>query len=106
MEESAFVGRKRSGWREQIQLQASAVQTPAAVLFAPLMIRSTKLPAETVTLPVAVHDEFVVAEQESVVFAMLPGVPSRSVTVIVPPCSEKTFRVVAVQPAGTHVRTA
>ena len=69
-------------------MQVSAVHTPAGVLLAPLMLKSTKLPAETVTLPVSVHDEFVVAEQKSAVSAMLPGVPARNVTVIVCPCCE------------------
>ena len=37
---------------------------------------------------------------------MLPGVPSRSVTVSVFAVSrENTFSCVAVQPAGTHVNT-
>ena len=37
--------------------------------------------------------------------AILPGVPSRSVTVIVLDCREKTLNCVAEQPAGTHVST-
>src|SRR5208283_3025155 len=106
MEWLAFGAGKMADRCEENQLQVSAVQTPAGVLFAPLMIRSTKLPAGTVSLPVAEHELPVVAEQvRSVLLVMLPGVPIRSVTVIVPPCSEKTLSAVAVQPVGTHVRT-
>jgi hypothetical protein len=59
-----------------------------------------------VTFPVAVHAAPDATEQASVVFAILPGVPSRSVTLIVFDCREKTFICVAEHPAGTHVNTA
>jgi hypothetical protein len=89
MEESACGVRTKACWRGEDQLHASAVQTPAAVLFATGMYRSTKLPAGTVTLPVAVHDAPVATEQESDVVAMLAGVaPTRRVTVIVLICCE------------------
>jgi hypothetical protein len=39
------------------------------------------------------------------VFAILPGVPVRRVTVTVFVCREKTLSAVAVHPAGTHVST-
>jgi hypothetical protein len=71
-------------------LQVSAVQTAAGLLSAPLMLRSTKLPAETATLPVTEHGvPIVTEEQTSVVSAMLEGAgPTRSVTVIALVCSE------------------
>jgi hypothetical protein len=52
-----------------------------------------------------VHEESEVAVQAIVVFAMLPGVPCRSVTVTVLACCENTLNCVAVQPFGTHVST-
>jgi hypothetical protein len=39
------------------------------------------------------------------VSAIFPGVPCRSVTVIVLDCREKTLNCVAEQPAGTQVST-
>jgi hypothetical protein len=75
-------------------------------LFAPLSTRSTKPPAGTASLPVAEQELPVVAVQvRSALLTIFPGVPMRSVAVIVPPCSENTFRAVAVHPAGTHVST-
>jgi hypothetical protein len=50
----------------------------------PDTLKSTKFPGDTVTFPDAVHADPDATEQASVVFAMLPGVPCRSVTVIVP----------------------
>jgi hypothetical protein len=86
-----YGGKKRAGWRKQNQLQVSAVQTPAGVLFALLISRSTKSPTGTETLPVTGHvppDPFGIAVQVSAVVVMLPGVPTRSDTVIVCPCWE------------------
>ena len=89
-------------------MQASAVQMPGDDgPFAPVMLRSTKLLAG-MTTPGTVHDAPGgpgATEQVSAVFAMLPGVPKRNVTVTVCACCEKTFSCVAVHPAGTHVRT-
>ena len=87
------------------QLQLNAVQTPAAVPPSPVTLKSTKLPAATGTLPVAVQLAPVDTVQASSVLTMLPGVPCRNVTVIVLACSENTVSVVAVQPEGTHVST-
>ena len=85
-------------------MQARAVQTPAGVPLAPLMLRSTKLPAATGTPPETVQDAPGAVEQESVVVAMLPGeTPVRRVTAMVFVCCEKTVSVVAVHPDGTHV---
>jgi hypothetical protein len=36
---------------------------------------------------------------------MLPGVPCRSITLIVFDCRENTLNCEAVHPAGTHVNT-
>ena len=69
------------------------------------MIRSTKFPAPTATLPVTVHAAPEVTVQAIVVSAMVVGVPCRKVTVIVPDCCENTLKLVAVQPVGTHVNT-
>jgi hypothetical protein len=53
-----------------------------------------------------VHEDPGVTEHASGVFAILPGVPSRSVTVIVFAVSrENTLNCVAEQPAGTQVKT-
>jgi hypothetical protein len=68
-------------WR---QLHINDTQTPAAVPLAPDTPKSTKFPGATVTFPDAVHADPDATEQASVVFAMLPGVPCRSVTVIAP----------------------
>jgi hypothetical protein len=87
------------------QLQASTVHTPSAVPPAPLTLKSTKFPAATATLPVTVHEESVATVQAIVVFAILPGVPCRSVTVTVLDCCENTLNCVTVQPFGTHVNT-
>jgi hypothetical protein len=56
-------------------------------------------------LPDAAHVPPGATEQLSVVFAILPGVPVRNVTVTVLVRCERTFSVVAVHPAGTHVST-
>ena len=85
-------------------MHASAVQTLADVPSAPLIPRSTKEPAEMVTLPVAVQDIPGGAVQASVVLVRLPEEPVRSVTVIGLACCDKTFNVVAVHPNGTQVR--
>jgi hypothetical protein len=69
------------------------------------MLKSTKFPAAIVTFPLTVHDEPGATEHASAVLAILPGIPSRSVTLIVFDCRENTFNCVAVQPAGTHVNT-
>jgi hypothetical protein len=88
---AGYGGRKRACWREENQLQVSAVQTPAAVPFAPEMCRSTKLPASIVT-PVAGHvppDPFGAAEHMSVLSVTVDGVdPTLSATVIVLVCCE------------------
>src|ERR1039458_6374781 len=90
----------------ELQSHATAVQTAAATLFAPVMTKSTKSPAGTASLPVAEQELPVAAVQvRSALLTMFPGVPMRSVTAIVPPCCENTFRAVAVHPAGTHVST-
>jgi hypothetical protein len=69
------------------------------------MMRSTKLPAEIVTLPVTEQDApFATAEQTNAVLAMLAGAaPERRVTVMGPSCSEKTLSPEAVQAVGTQV---
>jgi hypothetical protein len=69
------------------------------------MSMSTKFPDAIVTFPVTVHDEPGATEHASAVLAILPGVPSLSVTLIAFDCRENTFNCVAVQPAGTHVNT-
>ena len=88
-------------------MQASAVHTPAAFTLAPVMLRSTKLPAAIATEPVAGHDPPPPddAEHDSEVSTMLPEGPARSVTVIVCCCCEKTYSAVAVHPVGTQVKT-
>jgi hypothetical protein len=87
-------------------LQASAIHTPVGLLLAPDTLKSTKSPAATVTFPDTVHEAPGLTEHTSDVFAMLPGVPSRSVTVSVFAASrENTLNCVAEQPAGTHVNT-
>src|SRR5947209_14388203 len=87
------------------QLQPSAVHTPAAVPLAPDTLRSTNSPAPTVTLPVAVQAAPDAAEHVRAVSAILPGVPIRSITVMLFDCREKTLNCVAAHPAGTHVST-
>ena len=87
------------------QLQANAIQTPAAVPLAPVTLKSTKFPAATVTFPDAVHAAPGATEHTNAVSAILPGVPCRSVTLIVFDCRENTLNCVAEQPAGTHVNT-
>lgn len=47
--------------------------------------------------------EFVVAVHAIVVFAIDPGIPCRSVTVIAFACIEYIVSFVAVHPPGTHV---
>ncbi len=86
-------------------MHARAVHTPAATPFAPLIFRSTKFPLPIATLPVAVQLEFDVAVQARTVFAIAPGTPCRSVTVIAFACWEYIVSFVAVHPAGTHVST-
>ena len=105
MQWSALGAAKLADRLGEIQLQVSAVQTAAGLLSAPLILRSTKLPAETVMLPDAEQELPVVTEEQtSVVSAMLEGDgPTRSVTVIDCPAREKTFSAVAVHPAGTQV---
>jgi hypothetical protein len=92
--------------RTEPQSHASAVQTPAPVPLAPLTLISTKFPAATATLPVAVQLPPEATEQANPESAMLPGTPCRSVTLIVFDCCENTVSRVAVQPAGTQVNTA
>jgi hypothetical protein len=65
-------------------LHINAIQTPAAFPLAPDTLKSTKFPGATVTFPDTVHADADVTWQASVVFAMLPGVPCRSATVIAP----------------------
>jgi hypothetical protein len=63
-------------------------------------------PAATTTEPVARQLLFVATEEHTSVDGTIkPGAPVRSVTVIVPDCSEYTFNCVAVQPSGTQART-
>ena len=64
------------------------------------------MPAGTATVPVAAHWLLVETEQESADAVIDPGIPVRSVTVMVPDCCEYTDSVVAVHPAGTQVSTA
>jgi hypothetical protein len=54
---------------------------------------------------VAVQLELVLTLHASVEFDIDPGVPTRSVTVIVADCCEYTLSFDAVQPAGTHAST-
>jgi hypothetical protein len=89
----------------QHQLHVSAIHTPATVPLAPDTLKSTKFPAATVTFPVTVHAEPGATEHTSAVSDMLPGVPRRSVTLIVFDWREKTLSCVAAQPAGTQVNT-
>jgi hypothetical protein len=89
----------------QHQLQVSAIHTPARVALAPDTLKSTKFPAATVTFPDAIHAEPGATEHTSAVSDMFPGVPCRSVTLIVFDWRENTFNCVAAQPAGTHVNT-
>jgi hypothetical protein len=57
-------------------------------------------------LPDTVHEDPGATEHTNDVFAMLPGVPSRSVTFSVFTVSrENTLNCVAEQPAGTQVKT-
>lgn len=86
-------------------MQLNAVHTPAAVPLSPVILKSTKLPAATATLPVAVQLDPEATEQANAVFAIFPGDPCRSVTVIVLDCCENTVIIVAVQAAGTQVNT-
>ena len=61
------------------------------------------------SLPVAVHElpvDTVQVMSKLLDMVPLPGVPMRSVTVIVELCSEKTYSFVATQPFGTHVNAA
>ena len=88
------------------QSQDNAVHTPAGFPLALLTIRSTKLPAATAMLPVAVQlPPEAVGEHVSAVLTICPGVPTRSVTSIGLACCENTISFVAVQPTGTHVKT-
>lgn len=48
---------------------------------------------------------FVAGEQVSVVSAIAPAAPARSVTLIAPVCCEYTSSRVAVHPSGTHAST-
>jgi molybdopterin-biosynthesis enzyme MoeA-like protein len=76
-----------------------------ALPLAPVTVKSTKFPAGTTTLPVSVQDPPGATEHTSDVFAILPGVPCRSITFTVFVWRENTLNCVAVQPAGTHVKT-
>ena len=73
--------------------------------FAPVMLRSTKAPGATRTLPGTVQLLLEDTVQDKPAGCMEPGVPVRSVTVTVLAWVEKTARLVAVQPFGTQVRT-
>jgi hypothetical protein len=81
------------------------VQTPAGVPDADVIVKSRKSPAATVTEPFDVQLELVLTEQLSAVPAIDPGVPMRSVTVIVADCCEYTLSCVAVHPNGTQAST-
>jgi hypothetical protein len=83
----------------------TAVHTPARLPDADPTLRSTNCPAAIATDPVDVQLEFVATEQARAVLAIAPGVPERSVTVIVADCCEYTLNCVAVHPAGTHAST-
>jgi hypothetical protein len=87
------------------QLHASAIHTPAGVPLVFATLKSTKFPAPTVTFPDTVHAAPGATKHTSAVSAILPGVPCRSVTLIVFDCRENTLSCVAEQPAGTHVNT-
>lgn len=89
-----------------LQLQPTAVHTPAGDPFAPPMLKSRKLPAATGTLPVMLQLPFGAAVHASAVFAMLLKPPFRNVTVTGFPCCENTESIAAVQAAATHVNTA
>jgi hypothetical protein len=69
------------------------------------MVTSTKPPVGTVALPDEVQLPPDETAQLSPVFAILPGVPARSVTVTVFDCCENASSSVAVHPAGTHDST-
>src|SRR5438067_1930682 len=84
---------------------SSYPHTPAAVPLALATSRTTNAPAPTVTLPVAVQAAPDSAEHVNAVSAILPGVPMRTVTVMVFDCREKALNCVAAHPAGTHVST-
>jgi hypothetical protein len=83
----------------------TAVHTPAAAPDADVKLISTKLPAAIVTDAVDVQLEFVLTWHASSVLVIAPGVPDRSVTVMVADCCEYTVNCVAVHPAGTHAST-
>ena len=83
----------------------SDIQTPALAPLAPVTLRSTKFPSGTTTDPVTEQADPEATEQTIVVSAICPGVPCRSITVIVFDCCENTLRFVAVHPAGIHVST-
>ncbi len=62
-------------------MHPSAVHTAAGEPFAPVTFISTKLPAGTATLPVAVHRPPAATAQTNGVSSIVPGVaPSRSRT--------------------------
>ncbi len=102
-----WTGLGAEAWFGWCYWQARAVHTGAAELFAPVMVRSTKLPGAMAREPVATQLLFAVAVQERPASCMAPGVPERRLTVM--PLAllwvEKTARLVAVQPLGTQVRT-
>jgi hypothetical protein len=52
-----------------------------------------------------VHADPGFTEHASPVSAIFPGVPCRSITLIVFACRENTLNCVAEQPVGTHVKT-
>src|ERR1700692_295954 len=69
---------------ESCAITPCAPDTRTANPLDPDTLKSTKSPGATVTFPDAVHADPDATEQASVVFAMLPGVPCRRVTVLVP----------------------
>lgn len=91
--------------QDSTQPHVRDIQTLAVVPLAPVTLRSTKFPSGTTTDPVAEQEDPEAAEQTIPVSAKCPGVPCRSITVIVFDCCENTLSFVAVHPAGIHVST-
>jgi hypothetical protein len=65
-----------------------------------------KLPATTVTAPVAVQLPPLAATQLRAVSVIAPGAPFRSVTVTAFDCCENTSSRTAEHPLGTHASTS
>ena len=87
-------------------MQLSEVQTPASVPEAPLICRSTKLPAGMETEPIAVQVPPEGPQDSGVAAIVVEELPRRSVTVMLPLWWDWTSSSVAVQPLGIQARMA